>query len=263
MTSKTLLLSNNKTVHYVEKGSGEPLVLLHGVGMQAAAWYPQIEYFSAAGYRVIAVDMPGHGASDRLAPNSSLQDFVAWAIEFLTTMKLEQVNLAGHSMGSLITLGVSVTRPDLIKRMAMLNGVYKRTPEARAAVQARAVELKNGKGDSSAPLARWFGDSAAFKDIAQQVRRWLDEVDLEGYATAYSAFANGDEVYANRWSEVVCPALILTGREDWNSTAQMAEQMAQLTAKGNAVVLDGERHMVNLTNPEQVNKAMQDWLNTK
>lgn len=262
MTSKTLQLSNNKTVHYTEKGSGEPLVLLHGVGMQAAAWYPQIEHFSK-GYRVIAVDMPGHGSSDKLTPGAGLQDFVAWAIEFLETMQLEQVSLAGHSMGSLITLGVSVTRPDLIKRMAMLNGVYKRTPEARAAVQARALELQNGKGDSSVPLDRWFGDDPAFAAIAQQVKDWLSQVDLEGYATAYSAFAKGDEVYADRWSEVLCPALVLTGRDDLNSTAEMAEQMAQLAAQGKAVVLDGERHMVNLTVPELVNQAMQDWLNTK
>ncbi len=45
-------------------------------------------------------------------------------------------------MGSLITTGVSVTRPDLVKRMAVLNGVYKRTPQARHAVIQRAEELK-------------------------------------------------------------------------------------------------------------------------
>ena len=59
MISKTLQLSNNRIAHYLEQGEGEPLVLIHGVGMQAAAWYPQIEYFSKH-YRVISVDMPGH-----------------------------------------------------------------------------------------------------------------------------------------------------------------------------------------------------------
>ncbi|MDR4384652.1 alpha/beta fold hydrolase, partial [Bacillus anthracis] len=46
MMSKTLQLSNNRIAHYFEQGEGEPLVLIHGVGMEAAAWYPQIEYFS-------------------------------------------------------------------------------------------------------------------------------------------------------------------------------------------------------------------------
>lgn len=57
MMSKTLQLSNNRIAHYFEQGEGEPLVLIHGVGMQAAAWYPQIEYFSKH-YHVISVDMP-------------------------------------------------------------------------------------------------------------------------------------------------------------------------------------------------------------
>lgn len=141
MISKTLQLSNNRIAHYFEQGEGEPLVLIHGVGMQAAAWYPQIEYFSKH-YRVISVDMPGHGKSTKLADGAPLKAFVDWAIEFITALNLGAVNLAGHSMGSLITTGVSATRPDLVKRMAVLNGVYKRTSQARDAVVNRAEELK-------------------------------------------------------------------------------------------------------------------------
>ncbi|MGF6478327.1 alpha/beta fold hydrolase [Paraburkholderia sp. JPY419] len=71
MTSRTLQLSNKRVAHYLEQGSGEPLVLIHGVGMQALAWYPQIEGLSS-GLRVISVDMPGHGRSDPLEPGAGL-----------------------------------------------------------------------------------------------------------------------------------------------------------------------------------------------
>ena len=158
MMSKTQQLSNNRIAHYFEQGTGEPLVLIHGVGMQAAAWYPQIEFFSKH-YRVISVDMPGHGQSSKLADDAKLQDFVDWTIEFITALDIGAVNLAGHSMGSLISTGVSVTRPDLVKRMAVLNGVYKRTSQARNAVVQRAEELKTGHIDIETPLQRWFGDT--------------------------------------------------------------------------------------------------------
>ncbi|MEX3788603.1 alpha/beta fold hydrolase [Paraburkholderia sp. BR14374] len=59
MTSRTLQLSNKRIAHYLEQGSGEPLVLVHGVGMQALTWYPQIEGLSSE-FRAISVDMPGH-----------------------------------------------------------------------------------------------------------------------------------------------------------------------------------------------------------
>lgn len=58
MISKTLQLSNNRTAHYFEQGEGEPLVLIHGVGMQAEAWYPQIDYFSKH-YHVVSLICQG------------------------------------------------------------------------------------------------------------------------------------------------------------------------------------------------------------
>jgi pimeloyl-ACP methyl ester carboxylesterase len=261
MISKTQQLSNNRIAHYFEQGEGEPLVLIHGVGMQAEAWYPQIEFFSNQ-YRVISVDMPGHGQSTQLPVDASLQDFVDWTIEFISALGLGPVNLAGHSMGSLITTGVSVTRPDLVKRMAVLNGVYRRTPQARQAVMQRAEELKHGHIDVETPLQRWFGESELEQIASAKVKTWLESVNLLGYTTAYSAFASGDETYADGWSKIACPALVLTGTDDPNSTAEMTEQMANQAPNGTAVIIENERHMVNLTAPEKVNQAMQAWLNT-
>ena len=261
MMSKTQQLSNNRIAHYLEQGTGEPLILIHGVGMQAAAWYPQIEFFSKH-YRVISVDMPGHGQSSKLAEGAKLQDFVDWAIEFITALNLGAVNLAGHSMGSLISTGVSVTRPDLVKRMAVLNGVYKRTAQARDAVMQRAEELKTGHVDVETPLQRWFGDSEIERIASNHVKSWLESVDLLGYSTAYSAFACGDDVYADDWSKISCPALVLTGTHDPNSTAEMAKEMASRAQHGTAVVIENERHMVNLTAPDKVNNAMLTWLKT-
>lgn len=262
MTSRTLQLSNNRVAHYLEQGAGEPLVLIHGVGMQAHAWYPQMDDLSRE-FRVISVDMPGHGTSDALDANANLQQFVAWAIEFIEALRVGPVNLAGHSMGSLIAAGVAVTRPDLVKRVAVLNGVYRRTQEARDAVLQRAAELRSGTIDVQTPLRRWFNAEEAQRIAAQRVESWLKAVNLEGYATAYTAFAKGDEVYADGWHTIACPALVLTGSDDPNSTPAMATQMAQAAHDGRAVVIENERHMVNLTAPEAVNRALRAWLQTE
>lgn len=262
MTSRTLQLSNKRVAHYLEQGSGEPLVLIHGVGMQALAWYPQIDDL-ASGFRVISVDMPGHGKSDALDANAGLPQFVDWAIEFIETLGVGPVNLAGHSMGSLIAAGVTVTRPDLVKRVAVLNGVYRRTREARDAVLRRAAELRSGTIDIATPLRRWFGSSESQRVAARKVASWLESVNPAGYATAYAAFANGDEVYADRWHSIACPALVLTGSDDPNSTPEMARQMARAAPDGRAVVIENERHMVNLTAPGEVNRALRAWLQTE
>ncbi|UJW77537.1 alpha/beta fold hydrolase (plasmid) [Rhizobium sp. SL42] len=244
---------------YVAVGRGEPLVLIHGVGMKLDAWLPQIEVLSGR-FEVIAADLPGHGGSVALADGSDLPAFVSRFARFLTEIDRGLVSVAGHSMGALIAGGLAVEARGLIRRVALLNGVYRRDAVARNAVRQRAAEIETGGFDREAPLRRWFGEGHEHEAAYALSRRLLAEVDQQGYATAYTAFANGDAVYADRWPEVGCPALFLTGEGDLNSTPEMARAMAASTCSGRAVIVPGHRHMVNLTAPQIVNDALTDWM---
>lgn len=244
---------------YHEAGSGEPLILIHGVGMRLEAWAPQIAFLSAS-HRVIAVDMPGHGESAKLPPGSRLEDFVAWLGRFLDEMAIDTVNVAGHSMGALVSGGAAATFGERISRVAYLNGVYRRDPQAKAAVLARAAAIPMTGVDKEGPLARWFGDDPDSVVARELTRKWLNLVDPEGYAVAYAAFAGGDETYADRWKDVAGPTLFLTGSDDPNSTPLMATQMAALAPRGWARIVEGHRHMVNLTAPDIVNSLLAEWL---
>ncbi|MEM9632493.1 MAG: alpha/beta hydrolase [Pseudomonadota bacterium] len=260
MTLKTLQLSEPfGEVAYRAAGEGMPLVLVHGVGMQSAAWEPQIAALSRS-HHVVAVDMPGHGGSDPLPASASLPDFVAWLHAVLCALGTGPVSLAGHSMGALVCGGYAVTHPEMVTRLALLNGVFRRSEEARTAVIARAEQIQGGEIDLETPLARWFGDGNTDQSARTKVSDWLSSVDLAGYATAYSAFARGDATYADRFSSISCPVLALTGDGDRNSSPAMSEAMAEAAQNGQSLIIDGHRHMVNLTAPEQVNNALKDWL---
>lgn len=247
---------------YLERGEGcETLVLIHGVGMRIEAWRPQIDRL-ASEFRVIAVDLPGHGFSDALAGTPELSRYVEWFRRFLDETGAGTVNVAGHSMGALIAGGIVATAPGQVRRVALLNGVYRRGADARRAVEARAKEIGSGAFDRVAPLARWFSQKDEQTEAYALVRDLLQVVDPAGYAAAYAAFAGGDGIYADCWSRVGCPALFLTGDGDLNSTADMARDMAAAARRGRAVVIEGHRHMVNLTAPEEVNRALAEWLAT-
>jgi pimeloyl-ACP methyl ester carboxylesterase len=237
----------------------EPVILLHGVGMQSRAWHPQIDALSAD-HRVLAFDMPGHGGSAPLPKGAALGDFVAWMDEALNILGLEAANLAGHSMGALIAAGYAVSQPSRVLRLALLNGVFQRDADARAKVQARAQDIARGSRDIETPLARGFESTPRDQAVAAEVRTWLTEVDLGGYATAYTAFANNDATYADRFGELACPVLTLTGSDDPNSTPVMTEAMANIAQRGKAVIISGHRHMVNLTAPDEVNRHLLTWL---
>ncbi len=258
MTSRTLQLSDGSSVRALEAGHGEPLLLIHGVGLRAEAWEPQVAAFSAS-HRVVAVDMPGHGGSDPLPPGAGLPEFVAWAAKVVEALGQGAVNLAGHSMGALIAAGLAVERPDLVKRVALLSAVYRRSPQLRDAVLARADEITRGTNGIDGPIGRWFGDDRG--PIRDTVAGWLGTVDRQSYATAYRAFANGDAAYADRLGNIRCPALVLTADGDANSSPEMTREMATLMPHAKAVVIGGHRHMVGLTAAAEVNASMLEWLN--
>lgn len=258
MTSTTLHLSKSgETVAYRTQGAGEPLVLIHGVGLQSAAWTPQIEKF-ATNYHVIALDMPGHGGSDPLPVGSQLPDYVAWCEAILKALDLGAVNLAGHSMGALIAGGMAATHPELLQRVALLNGVFQRDDAAKSAVLARAADIRAGKIDLEAPLARWFDGHQ--QQARAQVASWLRAVDPAGYATAYTAFAGGDATYVDVFSQISCPFLAMTGDGDPNSTPEMSHAMAAAVQNGQAITIEGHRHMINLTAIDDVNAHLSYWL---
>ncbi|OLP52967.1 alpha/beta hydrolase [Rhizobium rhizosphaerae] len=244
---------------YAVAGSGAPLVLIHGVGMRLEAWAPQIAALSER-FEVIALDLPGHGESRPLPKGARLPDFVARIATFLSEIDRGPVSVAGHSMGALIAGGLAAEVPGQVARVALLNGVHRRDPAARQAVEARAAEISTGGFDREAPLARWFGAAGEYDAARVLCRQLLAEVDADGYATAYGAFATGDAVYADRWPDVACPALFLTGEGDLNSSPAMSRAMAAAAQNGRALIIPGHRHMVNLTAPDQVNAALIDWM---
>ncbi|WP_313618858.1 alpha/beta hydrolase, partial [Pantoea septica] len=259
MMRKTQRLSSSQMrVSYLEAGQGAPLVLIHGVGMNAEAWYPQIEALSAR-FHVIAVDMPGHGESDAFSRPVSLPDYVAWLAEFLDQRSESRFAVAGHSMGALIAAGLAIDYPERVSHAIVMSGVYRRSDAARQAVLRRAQELAAGSADLDSPLARWFGDDEHETALRDRVGGWLQQVNLQGYADAYQAFASGDEVYADRWDEMACPVLVLTGELDANSNPQMARAMAAAAPHGQAIVIANARHMVSLTDAERVSQEMMDF----
>jgi pimeloyl-ACP methyl ester carboxylesterase len=212
---------------------------------------------------VVALDLPGHAGSSPIGQGSGLADFVGWFTTTLDDLGLDSVNVAGHSMGALIAGGCAVIAPERVRRVAMLSPVHRRDHAAASAVQARAAEIGAGRVDAIAPLSRWFENECEASEPYRLVKDWLTAVDVEAYATAYGAFAEGDDLYADRWPGVACPALLLTGELDPNSTPQMSRDLAAAAPHAEACIIAGHRHMVNMTAPDEVTAALRHWLTRK
>lgn len=107
-------------LHFIEKGSGQPLVLLHGNGEEAACFKHQIDFFSAH-YRVIAIDTRGHGLSPRGEAPFTLVQFAADLHDFLEENQIEKPHLLGFSDGGNIALIFALQYAQMIDKL-VLNG---------------------------------------------------------------------------------------------------------------------------------------------
>ncbi len=248
---------------FIRAGSGTPVLLIHGVGMNAAIWQAQIALMKDR-HDLIAIDMLGHGNSPLPPENAQLSDFADQALRLLDHLGLTSVSIVGHSMGALVALEIALCASSRVRSVICLNGVFRR-PEALAqAVRERAAAL-GSHGDPSAiaaTLARWFGDPlpASLAGAAETARAALEDVSAEGYARTYRLFARADTQHVDRLAELAAPALFVTGSEDRNSTPAMSAAMARIAPRGECLVLRGERHMMTIASPEKVTQHIMAFL---
>jgi|GEM_PF-32334 len=248
---------------FIRAGSGAPVLLIHGVGMDAEIWLPQIAAMQDR-FDVIAMDMLGHGASPLPPENAGLSDFADQAIRLLDHLGMDRVAVVGHSMGALVAQELALRAPSHVGSLVCLNAVFRRPPELAQAVRERAAAL-GGPGDPSAiaaTIARWFGNPIppALADAAATARSALESVDAEGYARTYRLFAGADSAHADRLADLAAPALFMTGSEDRNSTPAMSAAMARLAPAGQCLVLAGEKHMMTIASPQKVTERITAFL---
>lgn len=241
----------------------ETVVLIHGVGMNQSVWADQIDALTAR-YRVIAYDMLGHGGSALPTPTPTLNEYASQLERLLDTLQVERAHVIGHSMGALVALEFALLHPGRVLSVVALNAVYDRTPAQREAVMNRAATLGDAPAEAGidVTLERWFGDPvpAHLTKAAEDVRQLLLTVDPVGYARTYQLFARSDDAHVGRLSSLSVPALFLTGEFDANSNPAMSQAMAAAAPLGRAEVIANERHMMNLTNPAQVNERLLEFL---
>ena len=120
MAEHRFVTVNGIRTHYVAAGEGEPLLLLHGLGASLMAWGLNIEPLSQR-FSVYAIDIPGHGDSEKPDMDYLLPTAVDFVREFMSVLGIERASIAGSSMGGLIALKTAVDFPELVDRLVLVD----------------------------------------------------------------------------------------------------------------------------------------------
>jgi len=112
--------------HYHENGNGEPLLLIHGSGPGVSAWanWRLVFPILSEHFHLYAPDVVGFGFTERPEENSySVEKWVNHMIDFIETMKVENVSIVGNSMGGALALHIAHRRPDLVNKLILMGSV--------------------------------------------------------------------------------------------------------------------------------------------
>ncbi len=115
-------MDEGRPLHYLERGRGEPLLLIHGLGSSGADWAWQVAALER-NYRVIVPDLPGSGHSAPLEGACSIEALAHSLWRLCDHLGLATLNVVGFSLGGAVSLEMAVQRPESVRRLGLINSL--------------------------------------------------------------------------------------------------------------------------------------------
>ncbi len=276
MNTKSFVTSDQVRLSYLEAGSGAPLVLIHGWSQTAEQWKFQIQELSA-NYHCLALDLRGHGASDKPEYGYSVHRLAKDVHEFLTELKLENVTLMGHSMGCSIIWAYwelfgaeRLTKLVMVDEAASVASNPAWSPEelanAGGILPPEAItELCNALAGPDGAAARVnLINGMLTPDCPADLKQWIHacNVQLPLKHAAALLYNHCHQDWRSIIPRINLPTLVIGGRISlvpWRSVEWIASQIPN--ARLEIFEADeGGQHFMFLENPQKLNRLVAEFI---
>lgn len=253
---------NDINLYYEVHGQGQPLLFIHGLGSSARDWEPQVARFSAA-YKVITLDLRGHGQSDKPKGPYSMAQFAADTAGLLKSLWVESAHVVGLSLGGGVAFQLAIDAPSLVRTLVIVNSAPEmviRTFKERTAVWQRLaiVRLLGMRGMGKALSSRLFPqetpEHAALR--ATFVERWAEN-DQRAYLAAMGAMIGWS--VTDKLGAIRCPTLVVAAEQDY-TPVELKERYTKRILNGELVVIPDAHHATPAERPQEFNAVLAAFL---
>jgi pimeloyl-ACP methyl ester carboxylesterase len=230
------------------------LVLIHGAGGDRYHWSPGLRRLP--GERVLAIDLPGHGESGGTGERS-IEGYRTQVESWMERIGLEQVVVAGHSMGGAISLSLALSGSERVAGLILVGtgGRLRVHPDFLLGMSS-----DESYKDTVEEIMRWsFGSRASSRLIELASERMLD-TDREIYLGDFAACDAFDVL--DQLPQIELPCLVLCGTEDRMTPVKFSQKLALDIPDSDLVLVEGAGHMVMLEAPAEVESAIQEFMKT-
>ncbi|MBC2903747.1 alpha/beta fold hydrolase [Streptomyces cupreus] len=250
---------------YLDTGSGDPVVLLHCGFVDHRFWADQIPAL-AAGYRVIAPDVRGHGFSANASEPFRWADDLAGLLRHLD---VGPAVLVGVSMGGVIATDTVLEHPELVRAVVTCGaatGDHQYQDPWTQEIQAEYARTL-GAGDIEGWLAAFLrvvpGEHRSAADIDPDILNRLRELALHTISKHTPGEKDWHVRVTDSWprlAKIDVPVLALNGTLEPADMLDAAERLAQAVPHGRTRTIEGVGHYLNMEKPDDFNRVVLDFL---
>lgn len=250
----------NCRLHYQIQGAGQPLLLVHGLGSSIQDWEYQIPLLSQS-FTVIAVDVRGHGQSDKPRKPYSIRLFANDLSALIDHLNLGPVHLVGISMGGMIGFQLAVDHPEQLLSLCIVNS----GPEVRPHSLRDCLEIAKRWSLSrllsletiAKALGRLLFPHPEQAELRLKVEQRWPQNDKRAYLASLDAIIGWS--VSKRLANIRCPVLVISGDRDYTPVSQKEAYVRRLP-NAQLVVIRNSRHATPLDQPEQFNQTLLNFL---
>lgn len=254
---RCLLDSRLGQVHCIVagEGAGAPLLLLHQTP-RSVDEYAEVLPLLARERRVIALDTPGYGCSDRVPGQPSIADYAGVAIDVLDTLGIERATVVGHHTGAVIAVEMAAAYATRVDRVVLSGPVY--TDAAGREDLRRFFKQWTVAPDGSHLLEKWTR-MHQWLPHPELVQRLVVDLFRAGEASEQGHLAVADYRMEERLSSVRCPALLLFCTRDPFTTPERVEPLRNAFVPCRVTSIEAGVFAAN-EQPERYAQAVLDYL---
>lgn len=240
-------------VHFVDSGdpAARPLLLMHQVPRSVDEFAEVIPLLDER-LRVIAMDLPGYGCSDRPASQPDIAQYAEVAVALLDHLGLERAALGGHHTGAIVAIEAAAARPGRVSHLVLSGPVY--VDEAARRELGALFEQWQVQPDGSHLADKWQRMAGWIDDPALTQRCVLD-LFRSGETSEWGHFAVAEYRMEERLPRVKAPALVLSGVNDPFSQPDKNQVFADILPDCRLATVDGGIFMLN-ERPRQWSEAV-------
>ncbi|WP_369700055.1 alpha/beta fold hydrolase [Bacillus sp. AFS041924] len=248
---------------YKDQGKGKTIVLIHGF-MGSHAYWEKVVPKLAEDYRVIAIDLPGHGDSTSIKEEHSIEDYADVLKELLDQLNISQVTMFGHSLGGYITLAFAKRYSNYLNGFSLIHSTaYPDSEEAKKG-RVATIEKVNNEGVKN------IVDGLIPKLFSpKNVQNNISEIELAkkiGYKTSVDGTVKAlismkDRPDRNHiLNDTNLPVLLLAGKDDQIIPPEKTFSVKKENIK--TTTLNSAGHMSMYESPEELVNEMKDYLSS-